>query len=179
MSDKLSEKLLQRFVDGEVTEDQDRAIRLHLREDEIERARVLDARRTRHLLSASASPVPPVPAGFAARVAREAFSAEARAGHEFSLALPFVRRLSFLAVAAVLCLAVLWLFVRRIEDWRAQPEVGANQVLSVKDFSSPHDSFLRAPEAEPQGEPTRSTAPWGNENGPRANEKPAPQGERR
>ncbi|MBK9387246.1 MAG: hypothetical protein IPN34_20715 [Planctomycetes bacterium] len=162
MSEQLSEKLLQRFVDGEVTEDQDRAIRLHLRESEDERARVLDALRTRHALSASASPVPAVPPGFAARVAREAFSAEARARHELSHVLPIVRRLSFLAVAAVLCLAVLWLFVRRFEDWAAEPEVGANQVLSVKDFSSPHDSFLRAPEAEPSAEAGHAAAPRGN-----------------
>ena len=146
----LSETLIQRFVDGEVTEDQDRAIRLHLRESAEARALVLEAERTRHLLRASAGPVAAVPPGFAARVAREAFAAEARVSHELSSALPFVRRLAFAAVAAGLGLAVLWLLARRVEDWTARPEVGASQVLSVKDFASPHEPFLRAPAEGPR-----------------------------
>lgn len=148
---KLSEALIQRFVDGEVTEDQDRAIRLHLRESAVARALVLEAERTRHLIRASAGPVASAPAGFAARVAREAFAAEARASQEFSSALPLVRRLAFLAVAAGLGLAVLWLLARRVEDWTARPEVGASQVLSVKDFASPHESFLRTRAEEARG----------------------------
>lgn len=146
---KLSEELIQRFVDGEVTEDQDRSIRLHLRESEAARARVLEVERIRHLLRASAAAVPAAPAGFAAIVARRAFAAEARAGQELAHALPFVRRLSFLAVAAGLLLAVLWLLLQRVEDWAARPEVGANQVLSGKGSSSPHEAFLRAPSGEP------------------------------
>jgi hypothetical protein len=88
-----------------------------------------------------------------------------------------VRRLSFLAVAAVLCLAVLWLFVRRYEDWASEPEVGANQVLSVKDFSNPHDSFLRAPESEPSADAARAGEPRTVE--PRAGKKPEPRNDRR
>lgn len=145
---KLNDELVQRFVDGEVTDDQDRAIRLHLRDSAEARSRVLDATRLRHLLRDSAAPVATAPSGFAARVAREAFAVEARAGHELARALPFVRRLAFLAVAAGLSLAVLWLFARRIEDWNAQPEVGASQVLMGKDLTSPHETFLRAPTIE-------------------------------
>ena len=124
-SHQLSEELVQRFIDGEVTEDQDRAIRLHLRENEDSRRRVLEAEAFRGLLRSAAPTAPAVPAGFAARVARDAFASESEYRHELAIVLPFVRRLTFAAAAAVLLCSLTWFLVQRVEDWQAQPSVGA------------------------------------------------------
>lgn len=147
-------RLLQGFLDGELTVDQDRALKLHLRDCQSCRREVQNLQGVGLVIRHSADVVVLPEPGFAQRVAQAAFVGEADQNADFRAIVPMVRRLALIAAAAALVLGFLW-FQGRDGSEKSSEVEASRGVAAQHAVQDPH-GYLNGPvdvdAAEPQGE---------------------------